>query len=72
MFSALKSDYPNYFGGYYGIAVIYQQNDNTEKAIEYFKKVIEHGSANDQWASEYSQKMIDKLKKWNLYISNSG
>ena len=63
LFSALKSDYPNYFGGYYGIAVVYQQNDNTEKAIEYFKKVIEYGSANDQWASEYSQKMIDKLKK---------
>lgn len=63
LFSVLKSDYPDYFGGYYGSAVIYQQEKEAKKAIEYFEKTIEHCAENEKWASKHSQKMIDKLSE---------
>lgn len=63
IFSALETDHPNYFGGYYGSAVIYQQEKNTEKAIEYFYKTIEHSSEKQKWASDRSQKMIKELSQ---------
>lgn len=63
LFSVLESDYPNYFGGYYGTAVIYQQENKIEKAIEYFEKTIEHCTGNEKWASEHSQKMINELSE---------
>ncbi|MGB1284762.1 MAG: serine hydrolase [Polaribacter sp.] len=61
LFSALESDYPDYFGGYYGSAVIYQQEKNNKKAIEYYNKSITHSTEKEKWASDHSQKMIDKL-----------
>lgn len=61
LFSILKTDYPDYFGGYYGSAVIYQQEDNIKKAIEYYKKTITHSSEKEKWASDHSKKMINEL-----------
>lgn len=63
LFLALISDYPDYFGGYYGSAIVYQQAENTEKAIESFEKTIERCSENEEWASEHAQKMIEQLRK---------
>ena len=63
LFSALESDYSDYFGGYYGSAIIYQKENNIEKAIEYYRKTIEHSTEKQKWASEYSQKMIEELSE---------
>ena len=61
MFSSLEIDYPNYYGGYYGSAVIYQQEKNIEKAIEYCNKTIKYCTENQKWASEHSRKLIKGL-----------
>lgn len=61
LFSVLGSDYPEYFGGYYGSAIIYKQEKETKKAIEYFEKTIKHCKEKEKWASEHSQKMINEL-----------
>lgn len=63
LFSSLESDYPEYFGGYYGKAVIYQQEKNNEKAIEYYNRTVKHCSENQKWASEHSSKMIKELSE---------
>jgi CubicO group peptidase (beta-lactamase class C family) len=61
LFSCLESDYPSYFGGYYGSAVIYEKEKNTVKAIEYCNKTIKYCTKNQEWASEHSRKMIKEL-----------
>lgn len=63
LFSSLENDYPDYFGGYYGSAVIYQQEKNTEKAIEYYNKTIEYSTEKQKWASDHSVKMIKELSE---------
>jgi CubicO group peptidase (beta-lactamase class C family) len=63
LFSSLESDYPKYFGGYYGKAVIYQQEKNSEKAIENYKKTIKYCLESQKWASQHSSKMIKELEE---------
>ncbi|PHR23167.1 MAG: hypothetical protein COA38_17275 [Fluviicola sp.] len=61
IFSALEMDYPNYFGGYYGSAVIYHQEKKSAKTIEYCNKTIEHSTESQKWASDHAIKMINEL-----------
>lgn len=63
LFSVLESDYPDYFGGYYGSAIIYQEAKEIKKAINFFEKTIEKCTENQKWASEHSQKLITKLSE---------
>jgi tetratricopeptide (TPR) repeat protein len=63
LFSVLERDYPDYFGGYYGSAIIYKKAKETEKAIDYFEKTIKNCAENQKWASEHSQKMINELSE---------
>lgn len=63
LFSSLENDYPNYFGGYYGNAVIYQQEKNTVKAIEYYNKTIKYSTEKQKWASDHSVKIIKELSE---------
>ena len=63
LFSALESDYPDYFGGYYGSAVIYQKENRTEKALEYYEKTITYATKKEQWASKRSKEMIKNLSE---------
>ncbi|MFD1552594.1 hypothetical protein DNU06_15510 [Putridiphycobacter roseus] len=63
IFSCLASDYPNYFGGYYGSAVIYEKEKNTKKAIKYCNLTIKYCTENQEWASVHSKKMIAALTK---------
>jgi CubicO group peptidase (beta-lactamase class C family) len=61
LFEILEKEYPTYFGGYYGSAIIYQQKKDVPKAIEYFNKVIKYSAKKERWASNHSKKMIKKL-----------
>jgi len=61
LFSALATDYPEYFGGYYGSAIIYKQEKNTEKALEHLEKTIKYSNANQSWAADHAREMIKEL-----------
>lgn len=63
LFSSLENDYPTYFGGYYGSAIIYKEEKETKKALYYFEKTIENCIEKQKWASEHSQKMINELSE---------
>ncbi|MFK8046211.1 MAG: serine hydrolase domain-containing protein [Crocinitomicaceae bacterium] len=63
IFSCLESDYPSYFGGYYGSAVIYEKEKNIEKAMEYCNLTIKYCNNSQEWAAEHSQKMLKELTK---------
>ncbi len=63
LFSVLETDYPDYFGGYYGSAIIYKEAKETKKAIYYFEKTIKNCKENQKWASKHSQKMINELSE---------
>lgn len=61
----VQTEFPNYFGGYFGLAQYYRTNGNNEKAIEYFKKVPELASSEDQRQIDYANQMIEKLSENN-------
>lgn len=63
IFELIKTEFPNYFGGYFGLAQYYRTNGNNEKAVEYFKKVPELATSDDQRQIDYSIKMIEKLSE---------
>lgn len=63
VFTFIIEQFPNYYGGYYGFAQYYKTNKNKEKAIEYYKKVIELATNDDQSRIDYSKKMIKQLSK---------
>ena len=63
IFELIKTGFPNYFGGYFGLAQYYRTNGDNEKAIEYFKKVPELATSDDQRQIDYSIKMIEQLSE---------
>ncbi len=63
IFELTKTAFPNYFGGYFGLAQYYKTNGNNEKAVEYFKKVPELATSENQGMIDYSKKMIKQLSE---------
>ena len=63
LFEQLVVDYPTYFGGYYGIAIISKKQGSKQKAIDYFNKTIAYSSAIEKWAIDHSNKMIQELNE---------
>ena len=62
-FELVKTNFPNYFGGYFGLAQYYRTNGNNEMAVEYFKKVPELATSDDQRQIDYANKMIEQLSQ---------
>ncbi len=62
-FELIKTEFPQYFGGYFGLARYYKANDEKEKAIVNFKKVTELATSEDQGLINYSEKMIKQLSE---------
>tara|TARA_R110001632_G_scaffold35075_1_gene88708 strand:+ start:764 stop:2254 length:1491 start_codon:yes stop_codon:yes gene_type:complete len=63
LFELVQTEFPNYFGGYFGLAQYYRTNGNNEKTIEYFKKVPELATSEDQNLIDYSKKIIQELSE---------
>lgn len=63
VFTFIKEQFPDYFGGYFGLAQYYRTNGNNEKAIEYFKKVPVLATGENQGLIDYSKKMIEQLSE---------
>ena len=61
IFELIKTEFPQYFGGYFGLARYYKANDEKQKAIINFKKVTELATSQDQGLINYSEKMIQQL-----------
>lgn len=61
IFNKIIFEYPKYFGGYYGLAILQKRNGETEKAISNFKKTIEFASENDSGVVNYSKKQIEEI-----------
>ena len=57
----VQTEFPNYFGGFFGLAQYYRTYGNHEKAVEYFKKVPELATSEEQNLIDYSEKMIKEL-----------
>ncbi len=65
VFELITSEYPNYFGGYYGLGqyYAYKTKNNNKLAIENYKKVVELNPSNEQRLVNRSKKMIKKLSE---------
>lgn len=63
VFNFVCEKFPNYYGGYYGLAQYYKTKNNYEKAIKYYKIVAQLATSNDQRRIDYAKKMIIKLSK---------
>jgi len=61
VFTFIKTQFPNYYGGFFGLAQYFKTNGNNEKAVEYFKKVVELSTSDNQRRIDYSKKMIKQL-----------
>ncbi|MEC7770718.1 MAG: serine hydrolase domain-containing protein [Bacteroidota bacterium] len=61
VFEFITTEFPNYFGGYFGLAQYYKTKGNDEKAVENFKMVVELAPSQEQRYIDYSKKIIEKL-----------
>lgn len=63
VFTFIKTQFPDYFGGYFGLAQYYRTNGNNEKAVEYYKKIPNLATSKDQRLINYARKMIKQLSE---------
>jgi len=65
IFELIKLEFPNYYGGHFGLAqyYAYKTEDNNGKAVEYYKKAVELLPIERQRLINYSKKMIKKLSE---------
>ena len=61
IFELVKSKFPKYLGGYYGLGRYYQNTKQKQKAIEYFNKVVELATNEEQGWSNNAKKRIEQL-----------
>lgn len=61
IFLKATKEQPNYFGGFYGLGHTYKEND-IEKAIQNFKKVIELGTEDEVRVLERSKELVEELR----------
>ncbi len=62
-FDYLKTKFPNFFGGYYGLARYHRIKNEKEKAIEYFEKGLELATSDYQFSINKSKKMLKELRQ---------
>ena len=65
IFELITAEFPNYFGGYYGLGhyYTYKTKGNDALAIKNYQKVVELNPPNEQRLINRSKKMIKKLSK---------
>ena len=63
LFEIVKVNYPKYLGGYYGLGRYYQKTKEKQKALEYFNKVIELATKEEQGWSNNAKKRIKELSE---------
>ncbi|WP_452596860.1 serine hydrolase domain-containing protein [Pontimicrobium sp. MEBiC01747] len=65
VFELITTEFPNYFGGYYGLGqyYAYKTEGNNKLAIENYRKVVELNPSNEQRLVNRSKNMIQKLSK---------
>jgi len=63
IFELVKTEFPQYFGGYFGLARYYNGKQENQKALEFFEKVIELITVENQGLINYSKKMIKELRE---------
>ena len=63
IFELVKTEFPQYFGGYFGLARYYNGKQENQKALEFFEKVIELITVENQGLINYSKKMIKELSE---------
>ncbi|MBC2845195.1 serine hydrolase [Winogradskyella flava] len=65
VFELITTEFPDYFGGYYGLAQYYAYKDkgNNKLAIENYKKVVELNPSNENRLINRSKRMIEKLSE---------
>lgn len=61
LFRKATQEYPNHFGGYYGLGRVYKDTDQVEKALTCFRKVVALGAENEQWIIDRTKKDIEEL-----------
>ena len=68
IFNKATVEVPSYFGGYYGLGVLYKDAKDTDKAIFNYQKVLEVGIEDeaDKWMLARVMDEIEKLKKLKL------
>lgn len=59
----VKTEFPQNFEGYIGLAHYYKKYGDKEKAIEHFKKVIEVATSDDQRHIDFSKQQIKELSQ---------
>lgn len=65
VFELITAEFPNYFGGYYGLGqyYAYKTEGNNALAIENYRKVVELNPTNEERLVNRSKKMIKKLSE---------
>ena len=65
IFELITNEFPNYFGGYYGLGqyYAYKTEGNKKLALENYKKVVELNPLNEQRLVSRSKNMIKKLSE---------
>ena len=58
-FNKSVKEYPNFYGGYYGLAVYFEKKGNNNKALKYYKLASDNVTTNEGWVkSIYEKKLI--------------
>lgn len=63
VFRLIEAQFPNYFGGYYGLGRYYQSKGEKQKAILNYKKVVNLAPIENQNWIDAAKKRIDKLNE---------
>ncbi len=63
IFTLAKTQFPNYYKGYFGLAQYHKTNESNIKAVENFKKALELAPNDNKRFINYSKKMIKKLEE---------
>lgn len=63
LFDKTKKQYPNYAGGYYSSAVLSKRTGEFDKAIQYYKKVVEMNDEDEPELTDRAQKQLRELQE---------
>ena len=63
LFEKTATEFPEFHGGFYGLAVTHQALENNDKTIEFFEKALARLPESEQGKRNYSKLQLDILKK---------